>query len=64
MRDRIEAMLLDAGVRASSVGTVFTLGYFPSVLLLAFLSYHALEEPFLRLKRHFRSPGGDLQATR
>lgn len=64
MRDRIEATLLDAGLRASGVGTVFTLGYFPLVLLLALLSYHALEQPFLRLKRHFVTPVAAVQATR
>lgn len=59
MRDRIQDALVEAGVRASSAGTVFTLLYFPSVVALALLSYHTLEQPFLRLKRHF-----SVQATR
>lgn len=63
MRDRIQGVLVEAGVRFSSVGTVFTLLYFPSVLLLALLSYHALEQPFLRLKHHFRPACTADQAT-
>lgn len=59
MRDRIQDAFVEAGVRASSAGTVFTLLYFPSVVALALLSYHTLEQPFLRLKRHF-----SVQATR
>jgi peptidoglycan/LPS O-acetylase OafA/YrhL len=63
-RSHILEFLVWAGADAARAGPLFAVLYFPLVLLLALLSYHALEQPFLRLKRHFRTPGTDLQATR
>ena len=63
-RSHILELLICAGADAERVGTVFAVFYFPLVLVLAMLSHHLLERPFLSLKRHFLTPVGAAQTTR